>query len=334
MNNSTDQTIQVRSLLESAKEVLIALPARPTYDSVASALSLYLGLATKGIQVTVACPDEMTVEYSHLVGVDKVSNNISVGQGKNLVISFPYQEGSIEKVSYNIENDTFNLVIEPREGYPLVTADAIRFSNSGGNTDLIITVGVAQLSNLNNLYNNNQGLFSEKAVLNIDNNSQNARYGRVNVVDPNVSSVSELTIGLLSNVGIAMNADIATNLLAGLTSGSQNFASPRTQASTYEAAAMCIRSGARKIAQTSVKTSPSTVSSQPIMPTFNKPIITGKTQQPNPKQQPQFTPQIRSPQQQPPSQFQQSPQQPQKKQTNEAPPDWLKPKIYKGSTLL
>lgn len=265
----------------------------------------------------------MIVEFNHLIGVDKVTNNVSNGQGKNLVISFPYQEGSIEKVSYNIENDTFNLVIEPREGYPLVTTDAIRFSNSGGNTDLIITVGVAQLSNLNNLYNNNQGLFSEKAVLNIDNNSQNARYGRVNVVDTNVSSVSEITIGLLSNIGIAMNADIATNLLAGLTSGSQNFASPQTQASTYEAAAMCIRSGARKI-----------VPSQPVMPTFNKPIMTGKTQQPNPKQQPQFTPQVRPQQQQPQPQFQQSPQQPQKKQTNEAPPDWLKPKIYKGSTLL
>ncbi len=333
INSQSDQITQARSLVEQAKEVVIALPANPTYDSVAGALSIYLGLSSRGVGVTIICPDQMIVEFNHLIGVDKVTSNLSSGQGKNLVISFPYQEGSIEKVSYNIENETFNLVIEPREGYPLVTADAIKFSNSGGNTDLIITVGVAELSSLNNLYNNNQGLFSEKAVLNIDTNNQNTRYGRVNVVDPNISSVSELTISLLSNFGITMNADIATNLLAGLTSGSQNFASPQTQASTYEAAAMCIRSGARKIGQTPVRTSPSMVSSQPVMLTFNKPIMSGKIQQPNIKQQTQFTPQIR-PQPQPQPQFQQTSQQPQKKQTNEAPPDWLKPKIYKGSTLL
>ena len=333
INSQSDQLSQARSLVEQAKEVVIALPTNPTYDSVAGALSLYLGLSSRGVGVTVICPDQMIVEFNHLIGVDKVINTLSSGQGKNLVISFPYQEGSIEKVSYNIENDTFNLVIEPREGYPLITAEAIKFSNSGGNTDLIITVGVAELSSLNNLYNNNQGLFSEKAVLNIDTNIQNSRYGRVNVVDPNISSVSELTISLLSNFGITMNADIASNLLAGLTSGSQNFASPQTQASTYEAAAMCIRSGARKIVQNTVKTQPSVVSSQQVTPTFNKPIMSVKAQQPNPRQQTQFSPQIR-PQQQSQPQYQQAPQQPQKKQTNETPPDWLKPKIYKGSTLL
>lgn len=322
MNTSADQTTQARSLLESAKEVLIALPANPSFDSVASALSLYLGLSTRGTQASVVCPDQMTVEFSHLIGVDKVTNNVSSGQGKNLVISFPYQEGSIEKVSYNIENDTFNLVIEPREGYPLVTADAIRFAQSGGNVDLIITIGVTQLTNLGNLYNSNQDLFSQKAVLNIDTNSQNARYGRVNVVDPNISSVSELMISLLSNFGLSMNADIATNLLAGLTAGSQNFTSPQTQASTYEAAAVCIRSGARKIA---AKFQSQAASSQPVMPTFNKPVMTPKMQQPKPKQQPQFITSQMQPQQQP---------QPPKKPTNEAPPDWLKPKIYKGSTLL
>ncbi len=324
INSTSDQTSQARSLVEQAKDVVIALPGNPTYDSVAAALSLYLGFSSRGIGVSVICPDQMIVEFNHLIGVDKVTNSISNGQGKNLVISFPYQEGSIEKVSYNIENETFNLVIEPREGYPLVTQDAIRFSQSGGNTDLIITVGVSQLSDLNNLYSNNQDLFSQKAVLNIDTSLQNARFGRVNIVDTNISSISELVIGLLSNFGMTMNADIATNLLAGLTTGSQNFASPQTQASTYEAAAMCIRSGARKTMQTP----------QPVMPTFNKPIMNGKTQQPNPRQQPQFTPQVRSQQQQQQPTFQQAPQQPPKKQTNEAPPDWLKPKIYKGSTLL
>lgn len=328
-NNSQDPITLARSLLEHSKEVLIALPGSPTFDMIASALSIYLGLSTRGIQVNVVCPDPMTVEFSHLVGVDKITANISSGNGKNLVISFPYQEGSIEKVSYNIENDNFNLVIEPREGYPNVTQDVIRFSQSGGNTDLIITIGVSQLTNLNQLYHANTQVF-EKPILNIDNNSNNSMFGKVNLVDSNISSISELTLSLLSNLGITLNADITTNLLAGIVNRTNNFSSPQTQASTYEAAALCLRSGARKIDQPTdsfkeqtfkpVKQMP--FQPQPVNQTFQKPVMGVKPQvKPKP-----FTPQ---------PQFNQTNQiQPQTKKQNDAPPDWLKPKIYKGSTLL
>lgn len=62
-----------------------------------------------------------------------------------------------------------------------------------------------------------------------------------------------------------------------------------------------------------------------MIPSFNKPVMPK-----NPQQKPkiQFPPQIQ------PTQPQPQPQQPKKQQSNEAPPDWLKPKIYKGSTLL
>lgn len=332
-NSQADQSNQARTLLEQAKEVLIALPSNPTFDAVASTMSLYLGLSTRGTQVSVVCPDQMTVEFSHLVGVDKITNNISGSQGKNLIISFPYQEGSIEKVSYNIENDTFNLVIEPREGYPLITQDVVRFVNSGGNTDLIITVGAANLSDLSQIYNNNQNLFTEKPVINIDTNNQNMRYGRVNLVDPNLSCISELMISFFSNFGISLNADTATNLLAGMTQGTNNFTSSQVQASTYEASAMCLRSGARRIMSpaklsTGENSFPKPVKpmtfgpTQPNAQTYNKPFTGGKIQQPTSQPKP-FQSQV----------SQQINQQP-KKQTNEAPPDWLKPKIYKGSTLL
>lgn len=331
MNNSQDPINQARSLLEQTKEVLIALPVSPSFDTVASALSLYLGLSLKGIQVSVVCPDPMTVGFSHLVGVDKITTNVSSGNGKNLVISFPYQEGSIEKVSYNIENETFNLVIEPREGYPNVTQDVIRFSQSGGNTDLLITIGVSQLANLTQLSQTNPQIM-EKPVINIDINRNNSMFGKVNFVDSNISSISELTLGLLSNLGITLNADITTNLLAGIVDSTNNFNSSQTQASTYEAAALCLRSGARKIAQ-----STNSFKEQSFKPVKQMPIqqqtVNQSFQQPPVGIKPQQKPRSFVPSPQP--QFNQTVQnQPQVKKQNEAPPDWLKPKIYKGSTLL
>ena len=237
---------QARSLIDNAKSILIVTHIRPTLDSIAASLSLYLSLSALGKQVSVACPSAMTVEYSHLVGVDKITNELAKSNGKNLVISFPYQEGSIEKVSYNIENDTFNLVIEPREGFPQVTQDAINYSYGNGDTDLIIAVDTPRLPDLDQIYQNNQSLFNAKNIINIDSHNQNSNFGRVNAIDSAASSTSEIVLSFLSGLGYKIDPDTASNLLIGLSSGSANFTSVKTSAATFEAAAICLRHGAKK----------------------------------------------------------------------------------------
>lgn len=308
---SSDQISQMRTTLEKAQEVVIATAAKPTIDSMAASLSLYLALSSVGKHVSIVCPDAPTVELNRLVGIDKVGSAISTSNGRNLIISFPYQEGSIEKVSYNIENDTFNLVIEPREGYSSITPEMMKYSSGGGNVDVVITVSAPQLTDLGSVYQNNQGLFSEKPIVNIDTHTQNTRYGKVNIVDTTPSSVCELLVSLLSHIGFSIDSDIATNLFAGMVSNTQNFTSHATSAETFEAAAICLKSGAQK----SLFTPPSPVpdASGIPFPRTQKPAFPqGTTFKPKPFAPPQ-----------PPKQAQQ-----------DTPPDWLKPKIYKGSTLL
>ncbi len=340
----SDQLKELQTLIEKAREVLITLPKAPNLDKTATALSLFLALSSKGKQVKVVCPDQMTVEFNQLVGVDKISNSINGGNGRNLIIAFPYQEGSIEKVSYNIENNTFNLIIEPREGYPIISPNDIRYSFSGGNIDLIIAVGVTALNNLDTLYQNNQEFFANKPIINIDSQNQNQRFGKLNIIDPSVSSISELATYLLSQLNLPIDPDIATNLLTGITSASQNFTSKETSITTFEAAIVCMRHGARKNTLNAQSFQPASFyQSQPphtqkptypsyyppstmTSPSFSKSPSGTKTYQGKPKQP--ITPSPQEPTQSPTSpSFN-------KQQTTEAPPDWLKPKIYKGSTLL
>lgn len=349
-----DQSHEMQNILEGSKELLIGLPKSPSLDEVAAALSLYLVLSSKGKQVKVVCPSEMTVEFNQLIGVDKITSVVNGGNGRNLVISFPYEEGSIEKVSYNIENATFNLVIEPRENYPLITPDVIRYSFGGGNTDAIITVGISSLSDLDNLYQANQDLFSNKPVINIDIKNNNQRFGKVNLVDPSASSVSELLLYLFSQIGLQLDPDTSTNLLNGITHGSQYFTSQETSISTFEAATICLRNGARKIGyQESAPTSHQAQTSSFFSPTATRQSYPPKPAQtrtqipaysPSPNQLPRHQTGIKMPtprtQQSYSTGSTQKPSQPQqtvrqKSQSgSDAPPDWLKPKIYKGSTLL
>lgn len=338
-NIASDQINQIRTLIEQMKEILILITPDPNLDQVASALSLYLSLISHGKQVSITCPTPMTVEFSHLVGVDKVSNKIDATAGNNLVISFPYQEGSIEKVSYNIEDNAFNLVIEPRKDYPPITPEAIKYSYTGGNINLVCTIGVVKPSDFDS-QTNIRALLNEKPIINIDVNSQNQNYGKANLVDPNLSSICELLVSSFSLLGYNMGGDIATNLLMGITNASNNFTSAQTSATTFEAAAICLKHGAGKVSlapqqkkplysnipqissriptgiNIPIKSNPPVAVSQvhqTIQPIFNKTQPKIKIFSPKPK--PITATAVNKP-------------------TRDTPPDWLKPKIYKGSTLL
>lgn len=339
-NNNGDYLNQSRSFIESAKSIAIAVNSVPTVDSIGAALSLYLSLSSLGKQVSIALASPMTVEFSRLVGVDKITNNFSSSQGKNLVISFPYQEGSIEKVSYNIENDTFNLVIEPREGYPQVTPDMMQYSSGSGDFDLIITIDAPSLENLGTLYQQNQQLFRTKNLINIDSHEENSRFAKVNYVDPTSSSTSELVLSLLSRLNYKIDPDIATNLLYGISYASNNFTGRKTGASTFEAAAICLRQGARKKdAQFQpMPKNPNTNAftrqpfSQANLPQAVKPFPNMMKQKPAYPSSPAQSLGLNN-QMKPQTNVSTQPIQQDQPQA-ETPPDWLKPKIYKGSTLL
>ena len=94
-----NQFSSIRESLATAQSIFIALPKSPNYDRVAASLALFLSLKKAGRKVSIASPQEMTVEFSSLVGVDKIKTK---SEGRNLKISFDYLEDSIEKVSYNI----------------------------------------------------------------------------------------------------------------------------------------------------------------------------------------------------------------------------------------
>lgn len=284
--NITVEVTAIKDLLPQAQTVVILLPESANRDSLAGALGLYLSLKEMGKQVTIASPRPPTVGLSHLVGINKLVTELG---NKNFVISLDYVEGSIEKVSYNIEGNKFNLVIEPRVGAPLINEKNVSYTYRGIAADVIITVGALSLESLGKYYSDNPELFSQKPVIAIHNNPKTQSFGKVQLVRPS-ASVSELIAQLIRQGEMPLNGDIASNLYDGITAGSRNFTDPEVDADLFDVAAFLLRSGARKMTM------------QP--PTRQEEL---------PRQEATLTPASDQP---------------------GAPPDWLKPKIYKGSSLL
>ncbi|MCX6793821.1 MAG: DHH family phosphoesterase [Candidatus Gottesmanbacteria bacterium] len=291
----TADITKVKELLDKANDILVVTHEHPTFDSIGSTLALYLGLVSLGKKVSIVCPDAMTVELSSFIGVNKFVQDLS---RKNFVISLDYEDGSIEKVSYNIEGNKFNLVIEPRTGHAGFSQDKVHYSYGGTAADLIFTVDTIHLGGLKKVYESNKELFAGKPIVNIDRHPNNAMYGQMNIVDPQSSSTAEVVSQFLSGVGVRLAPDIATNILNALYGATNAFQTAHVNAQAFELAAACLKAGGKRFWKSgSVQEEVPTVAVESVAP--------------------------------PPAPVVES-----KKPVVETPPDWLKPKIYKSSNLL
>ncbi|MCS6956268.1 MAG: DHH family phosphoesterase [Patescibacteria group bacterium] len=242
MNNNINTLNRIAEIINKGRSGVIIIPPNPSIDAIASSTALYLGLNKIGKSISVACSSKVEAD---LIGSDKFKNIISA-EGDALMISFPYSDGSIDKVDYNIQGEFFNLIITPREGYPKLNPNQVKYSYTGGTVDFLIVIDSATLNNLGEIYTNNQAQFTGKDIINIDRHLTNAYFGTVNLVDKTISSVSELILKILQTLKIEIDKDMATNLYAGISASTNNFTSYSTNANTFENIATLLRLGAIK----------------------------------------------------------------------------------------
>lgn len=286
---------EIQGKITGAQKIIIALPQNPRYDQTAAGLALSLLLQQAGKTVSIICPSAMTVEFNNLVGVDKIS---SKAKGTDLVVSFSYSMEDVEKISYNDDGGKLNLVIQPKSGAPSINEKTVNLSYAGVGADLLITVGV---KSVNQLDQSGLGSISPESIVNIDNWSDNTNFAAVNVIDVDASSLSEIILGLAEGLGLQLDLDAAQNLLNGLWQATSALKKPELGPDAYEAVAACLRLGAQR---------PSTeppAQKQKIWPPIvrnEQKVVNVNRSQPN---QPSPLP-------------------------STPPADWLEPKIYKGSS--
>jgi hypothetical protein len=350
MNNTQESSQKMVEIINKSTNGAIVLPPNPSIDAIASATALYLALIKMGKNINLVSSTQVN---SDLHAADKINTQL-VNNGDNLVISFPYEDGSIDKVDYNIKDNTFNLVITPRQGFPKLDPEKVQFAYTGGLIDFIITIDAPNLNALGPIYRDYQKEIANSPIINIDRHLVNDLFGRVNIVDKTSSSTSQLCLALLQDLQADIDKDMATNLYAGLTAATNNFSSYSVNAETFESAAALLKLGAVKKTvrppQQSGNPTPQSGArnpqEQPRQFMKNVPNPFGQRSQetqPRPSQSanpvkpeaiPDSTPPQRpvqnQPQQMAPQPIEEQPQTP-PSENEAAPQDWLKPKIFRGS---
>lgn len=336
---------QIKDAIQNASAIGIAVGKNHTLDDMAAALSLYLSLQQAQKQVSVASPAEPLVEVSNLVGIDKVKTRFE-GTGGDLVVSFPYNEnpggeGDIQKVSYTIEGGYLNIVVKAGSGGLSFTEKDVKYTRGGGGAPkLLFIIGSPRISDLGSLFD--AELLKDTTVVNIDNKRENQGFGDIVFVSGQYSSVSEQVGYLLSNIQLAIDVDIAQNLLLGISFATDNFQKPNTSYIAFDMASFLMQKGAqrskraydprpideaRDFGQTM---QPMSQQNNPFMNSYGVSRSAQRQQPPQPIQPSQ-------PQPSAPRPIQSNPQpkefpKPTEQKGKTPPPDWLVPKVYRGSS--
>src|SRR3990167_10472794 len=145
---------QLLNIFEEKKSFVICVPKTVSVDGLSSAVSLYLAFSKAGKQVTIVSDEQLTLD-ADIIGFEKISTQLQAQGGDTLQLSFPYTEGAVDKVSYDIEGNRFKLVIQPKIGFPKLDPEKVTFGYTGGQIDAIITVECTRLDSLGKLYQSN-----------------------------------------------------------------------------------------------------------------------------------------------------------------------------------
>ncbi|MDO8573800.1 MAG: hypothetical protein Q7R77_03550, partial [Candidatus Daviesbacteria bacterium] len=307
----------------TAKNILIAVPTGASIDKLSAGLALFLTLEAAGKQVSIICDDNILVGQSHLFGVDHIQKTLPSTEGGNLTLTLEGVASSdntipaLEKLDWFAENSNLNLVFHVLPGQTFQPARIVpKYQGSGFN--LIFVVGAVNLNALGNIYSQNVSAFSGTHIVNLDTQTSNASFGQTNVIDSAAVSVSEVMVNLISDLGFSLDADSAGNLLCGLFDSTNNLSDPKATADTYMAVANCLRVGGKKPGA-QVQKQPEVVSSIPQQPAYDWNALSAAIGQKVAPMAPQPSPEER-----PAGEGVVS-------ETVE--PEWLTPKIFKGTSL-
>lgn len=260
-----------KNIIEPASSILILLPANPLMDEVSSALSLFLGLKDKKL-VTVSCPTPMKVEYSRLVGVDKVSTQLG---NKNLNISFSnYPPDNIERVSYDVEEGKFKLSVIPKTGFNAPEKEKINIDYAGVEADIVLLVGGDKESDFPVLKDpqlqNLKVVHLGAKLLEGKTETQMISLATAS------SSIAEIVANRLKEMGVRLDADLATNLLTGIEYGSRYFQVEHVNAETFKLFAELLNLGGQRLKKPQKQNYPQgAVPQQP----YNQPVAQQPTAQ-------------------------------------------------------
>lgn len=259
MSNNPSQLVQA---IKEAGHVLVVFPETESVDITAAAQALALICHGMGKEVVLASP--RLPRFQALPGFELVVTEVG---NQNLVISFDYTPEQVDKVSYHIGEETgrFYLTIKPQKGARPLDASAVSYDYIGVETDLVVTLGINDLEEIEQLYFGYEELYASKPVWSIASFEPSFATAHLRT---STGGHAQVIGSLLDHLDISPDPDVATTLFAGVSAATQQFSDTTVGADSFALAAELLKAGARRIKLVSETIEPASksVSNQNLAP--------------------------------------------------------------------
>lgn len=110
--------------------------------------------------------------------------------------------------------------------------------------DLAVVVDAADLARIGSVATSHAGWFERARIANIDHHVSNTRFGLLRHVDTEAAATCEMMAMLIPELGIEIDRELATLLLAGIAQDTHTFAHPNATPRTLRVAADLVAAGA------------------------------------------------------------------------------------------
>ena len=240
LDDISNITNRVVDKIKASENILIALSKNPNIDEISAALGLAMILDTIHKHVTAIFSGQVPSVLQFLKPEETFEKTTNSLQDFIIALS----KDKVDHISYKIEGDFVKVYVTPYKA-TIGQAD-LSMSYGDYNVDLVICFDVISGDEIDPALSEYGRIMHDATAINLTVGTP-GRFAELEWQDSNVSSISEMVVGLADKLGLAsFSEQVATALLTGIVASTDHFSNPRTSSNTMSIASKLMSFGANQ----------------------------------------------------------------------------------------
>ena len=240
LDDISNITNRVVEKIKASENILIALSKNPNIDEISAALGLAMILDTIHKHVTAIFSGQVPNVLQFLKPEETFEKTTNSLQDFIIALS----KDKVDHISYKIEGDFVKVYVTPYKA-TIGQAD-LSMSYGDYNVDLVICFDVISGDEIDPALSEYGRIMHDATAINLTVGTP-GRFAELEWQDSNVSSISEMVVGLADKLGLAsFSEQVATALLTGIVASTDHFSNPRTSSNTMSIASKLMSFGANQ----------------------------------------------------------------------------------------
>ena len=240
LDDISNITNRVVEKIKASENILIALSKNPNIDEISAALGLAMILDTMRKHVTAIFSGQVPNVLQFLKPEETFEKTTNSLQDFIIALS----KDKVDHISYKIEGDFVKVYVTPYKA-TIGQAD-LSMSHGDYNVDLVICFNVISGDEIDPALSEYGRIMHDATAINLTVDTP-GRFAELEWQDSNVSSISEMIVGLTDRLGLAsFSEQVATALLTGIVASTDHFSNPRTSSNTMSIASKLMSFGANQ----------------------------------------------------------------------------------------